>query len=138
MQLRYDFTEPWSFLSCYMDQKPGPSLSRNSTSSRSSKCNASDKSSASPGTTNSGTNASEKSAATSLQLKRPSRSHFCSGLDTTAVLTSLAPLTWKFQCATLKKTWLKQIGNDLRNQRITLTDAKALATDRSAWRHVVN
>ncbi|MGH0144585.1 UNVERIFIED_CONTAM: hypothetical protein FKN15_052325 [Acipenser sinensis] len=48
------------------------------------------------------------------------------------------PTEWKVQRAAPKKTWSKQIEEDLKNRRSTLCDAKAIAMDRKAWESVLS
>ncbi|RXM30605.1 RNA-directed DNA polymerase from mobile element jockey [Acipenser ruthenus] len=48
------------------------------------------------------------------------------------------PTEWKVQRAAPKKTWSKQIEEDLKKRRSTLCDAKAIAMDREAWKSVLS
>jgi len=48
------------------------------------------------------------------------------------------PAQWKIQRTAPKKTWIKQIEEDLRPRRLTLDDAKNIAMDRQAWKRLMN
>ena len=48
------------------------------------------------------------------------------------------PTQWKMERPAPKKTWNKQIEEDLRNQRLSLDNAKITATDRQAWKQLIN
>ena len=47
------------------------------------------------------------------------------------------PQQWKIQRSAPKKTWLKQIEDDLRNRRISVIEAKQMALNRTTWRTVI-
>ena len=48
------------------------------------------------------------------------------------------PVHWRVQRAAPKKTWLKQVEADLKNQRLTINEARIIATDRQEWKRIVN
>ena len=48
------------------------------------------------------------------------------------------PEQWKIERTAPKKTWIKQIEEDLRNQRLSLDDARSTATDRQTWKRLVS
>jgi CRISPR/Cas system CSM-associated protein Csm2 small subunit len=48
------------------------------------------------------------------------------------------PVHWRIQRAAPKKTWLKHIEEDLRNQRLTTDEARNIATNRQEWQRIVN
>ncbi|KAG2456027.1 GBRA1 protein, partial [Polypterus senegalus] len=47
------------------------------------------------------------------------------------------PTQWRIQRTAPKKTWLKQIEDDIRNRRINLDQARTITSDRHAWKRVV-
>ena len=47
------------------------------------------------------------------------------------------PEQWKIERTAPKKTWIKQIEEDLRNQRLSLDDARSTATDRQTWKRLM-
>ena len=47
------------------------------------------------------------------------------------------PDNWKISSSAPKKTWLKQIDNDLKNSRISVEEAKIKALDRRSWKTIV-
>ena len=48
------------------------------------------------------------------------------------------PDHWRVQRAAPKKTWLRNIEEDLKNQRIDINVAKNTAMDRQKWKTIVN
>jgi hypothetical protein len=48
------------------------------------------------------------------------------------------PVHWRVQRAAPKKTWLKHVEEDLKNQRLTTDEARNFATDRQEWKRIVN
>ena len=48
------------------------------------------------------------------------------------------PQQWKIRRAAPRKTWRKQVEEDLKKRRLNLDEARALATDRQAWRQLIN
>lgn len=48
------------------------------------------------------------------------------------------PIAWKVQKSAPKKTWTKQIEDDLKNRRLSLAEAKDTALDREAWKSTMN
>ncbi|CAM4528368.1 unnamed protein product [Leuciscus chuanchicus] len=48
------------------------------------------------------------------------------------------PSQWRIQRTAPKKTWLKQVEEDIRNRRINIHDARTTALDRPAWKRLVN
>ncbi len=47
------------------------------------------------------------------------------------------PPTWKVHRCASKRTWAKQVEDNLKRRRLALMDAKTLSTDHSAWKQVV-
>ena len=54
------------------------------------------------------------------------------------LLYRIRPTQWKIQRTAPKKTWIKQIEDDLTNRRLNLEEAKNLAKDRQAWKQLIN
>ena len=48
------------------------------------------------------------------------------------------PDHWRVQRAAPKKTWLKNIKEDLKNQRMNINVAKNTAVDHQTWKNIVN
>ena len=46
------------------------------------------------------------------------------------------PAQWRIQRTAPKKTWTKQVEEDLKNRRIDLNHARTIATDRKAWKAI--
>ena len=48
------------------------------------------------------------------------------------------PDHWRVQRAAPKKTWLKNIKEDIKNQQMNIKVAKNIAMDRQKWKNIVN
>ena len=48
------------------------------------------------------------------------------------------PNQWKIQRTAPKKTWIKQIQNDIKNKRLTLEQTKEITSNREKWRNFVH
>ena len=48
------------------------------------------------------------------------------------------PQSWRVQRSAPKKTWLKNVEEDLKSQRLSIDEARVIAGDRQEWRRVVN
>ena len=48
------------------------------------------------------------------------------------------PDHWRVQRAAPKKTWLRNIEEDLKNQRMNINVAKNIAMDHQKWKNIVN
>ena len=48
------------------------------------------------------------------------------------------PVQWRIKRTAPKKTWVKQIEEDLKNRRLSLDDARNTATDRQGWKRLMN
>ena len=48
------------------------------------------------------------------------------------------PTEWRIQRSAPKKTWLKNIEDDLKNQRLSAIEARDVAKNRQEWKRIVN
>ncbi|CAF1031833.1 unnamed protein product [Didymodactylos carnosus] len=54
------------------------------------------------------------------------------------LLWKTRPAQWKVQRSAPKKTWIKQAEENPKNRRLNLDEARNLATDRQAWKRLLN
>ena len=53
------------------------------------------------------------------------------------LLWRVRPAQWKIQRSAPKKTWIKQVEEDVQKRRLSLSEAKQEAEDRNQWRQFI-